>query len=358
MRGSQWRFFLASALLVMLAGCGDLSLYTALENESPGSFALSPDALNLQVGQQYSFTAEGGFVPYDYEIVAGLGAIKKNQDWVYTAPASISGDSVEVIIKAKDYLGSSDTATVTVFNPFSVTPASWSLQTSQSRSFTVSGGVPPYTVLSVDLGAADIPGIPGDRLDYTAPASGGTDAIRVSDSIGNLLVVSVTVLEAGELAVQLSAPTVEVGQTLTVTAVGGTSPFTYTATAGSMNPAGPTPGAAIFTAPMSAGTVTITVTDSTLPTPKTKDVAVLVTAEPVPPLAISPTGATAVKDTGTVNFSASGGVPPYAFAVALGKGSIDSTTGLYTAGGPGKDEVTVTDSVGTQAVATVRVTPH
>jgi hypothetical protein len=76
-------------------------------------------------------------------------------------------------------------------------------------------------------------------------------------------------------------------------------------------------------------------------------------------LQISPVAATLVVST-TCVFSASGGSPPYSFAV-VGSGSIvknSENSGLYTAPGtPGSDIIQVQDSQGatSQATATILI---
>jgi hypothetical protein len=72
----------------------------------------------------------------------------------------------------------------------------------------------------------------------------------------------------------------------------------------------------------------------------------------IQPLAISPSSST-VSSNGTIQFSASGGVPPYTFSILSGVGSINSS-GLYTAPAtPGTTYILVTDKQGSTAKATV-----
>lgn len=70
-------------------------------------------------------------------------------------------------------------------------------------------------------------------------------------------------------------------------------------------------------------------------------------------LAISPSSTT-VSSNGTVQFSASGGVPPYTFSIISGVGTINASSGLYTAPAvPGTTYILVTDNQGSTARATV-----
>jgi hypothetical protein len=87
----------------------------------------------------------------------------------------------------------------------------------------------------------------------------------------------------------------------------------------------------------------------------------------VEPLALSPDKVDATQQAATtscsfsftVQFVATGGVPPYVFSNAVANfGSINPTTGLYTVSftmgiGKANDVVTVRDSIGQQKSATV-----
>jgi len=75
------------------------------------------------------------------------------------------------------------------------------------------------------------------------------------------------------------------------------------------------------------------------------------------PLALSPALAKAPAG-GTVTFQASGGAGEYSFALSVNAsgGTIDPSTGEYTAGGAaGTDTVTVTDAAGATRSAQVSV---
>jgi hypothetical protein len=72
---------------------------------------------------------------------------------------------------------------------------------------------------------------------------------------------------------------------------------------------------------------------------------------------LSPSSIT-VAEGGTVSFAASGGYGSYTYTIDGGTGSINSSTGLYTAasGATGTTYILVTDSDGDQAIATVTIT--
>jgi len=72
-------------------------------------------------------------------------------------------------------------------------------------------------------------------------------------------------------------------------------------------------------------------------------------------LSINPS-ATVVPGGGTLTFAADGGVPPYAYSMASGLGSVDPVTGFFTASAsPGTSVVRVTDKTGKSQEATITV---
>lgn len=71
---------------------------------------------------------------------------------------------------------------------------------------------------------------------------------------------------------------------------------------------------------------------------------------------IAPFAVSVVHGGNTQTFVATDGRPSYTFALVSGLGSIDSSTGVYTSAGTGTDVVSVTDSIGTVAFATITVT--
>ena len=104
----------------------------------------------------------------------------------------------------------------------------------------------------------------------------------------------------------------------------------------------------VYTAPATAGTVTVQVADSLPSTPSTATVNVYA------PLVIAPDPAT-VDAGSTLTFTASGGVPGYTFEKVSGVGSI-SSGGVYDVPtSPGSAVVKVTDSIGNVDQTTVTV---
>ncbi len=343
-----WVFIAAAA--TVLAGCGNLSLNNVLGNEEPGEFRLSPETVNLPVSTKFTFSAAGGFTPYNYQVVSGLGAVEKDQTWVYQAPPSITGDYIKVIIQATDLLGDSDTATVRVFNPFNVVGRTWRIvQIPNTITVEIAGGVPPYSSWAVS--GTLVPSGPNSWF-YT-PTKAGIDVISVTDFLNNYIEVTVIVLPElnAPLTIYPDSAGVEVNHTLSFEAYGGTPPYSYSwsATAGIITGTG---SAATFTAPSVQGEVIVTLSDGSSSVSAT----VTVTAASIPPLVLSPEGPTVMAIGDQVQFGVVGGVPPYTFS-SKPHGYIDGN-GLYTQiDGRKKVNVMVKDSAGANDVTPVYYVP-
>lgn len=300
------------------------------------AIAISPTALNMLTNGSQTFTATGGVTPYTFSVLSGGGSINSSTG-AYTAPAA----PATVVVRVTDVLGNHADSNVNVVLPLVITPSTWSLVINDTKTFTASGGEAPY-VFSILSGSGSVDPSTGD---FTAPATPGTTVVRLTDNLGSHADAAVTINPP--LSISPTTITVALSATQTFTAAGGVSPYTYSIVSGggSINS---TTG--VYTAPASVDIAVIRVTDSR---GNTADANIAIND----PLVISPSTFTlAVNNVRT--FPASGGVAPYTFSVFAGTGSIDSSTGVYTApAASGSATVRVTDSVGNTADATVTINP-
>jgi hypothetical protein len=343
-------------VVLVLAGCGDLSLVNVLENEAPGEFQMSPSTAILQVNQELVLTAIGGFTPYKYALQGeSPGSLENRQNWVYRAPATVSATDYELVsILATDALGSTDTATVKIIHPFELSgePEVTLTVGEPSYLFGVSGGVPPY-----DWFVDDEP-VLSDSPSYSFQhLIAGTFVVSVEDSLGTYKAATVTVVPASTPGVPLSidpaAAGTEVGGTVIFTAFGGTGNYAWSATGGSIPPAG---SSVTYSAPSAEGTVTVTLSDGLNPPVTVK---VIVTRTPIPRLVLSPQSPAVRRVGEQVQFQATGGVPPYTFSTNDSRSGafLDpvNTPGLYTQLRGGKNvTVTLRDSSGRRDTTRVR----
>jgi len=287
---------------------------------------ISPSTTTLAVNNTTTFSAGGGVPPYVYDIISGGGVIDSSTG-VFTAPATAE----TVVVRVSDALSATADATITINPALQIVPGSQALSANASLAFFAnSGGVSPYT-FSIVSGSGTINSSTGM---YTAPNTAGSAIVRVTDSVGNTSDANVTI--SAVLVITPSEKTLAVNNATTFVGSGGDAPYVFSVQSGggSINAS-----TGVYTAPAVAGSAVIIITDA-LGATATANVTVNAA------LTINPTSQTTVVS-GTLNFSASGGVSPYTYSVLSGGGSINAATGIYTApGAAGSAVIRVTDSFG------------
>jgi hypothetical protein len=292
-----------------------------------GTVTIAPTTITAIVNENVNFTASGGETAYVFSIVSGGGSINASTG-VFTAPASVG----TTVVRVTDALGQTADATVTVNPALTISPTTASLAIGNSQQFTGSGGVGPYTY-SVFSGSGTINVTTGL---FTAGGSSGTSVVRVTDAGGRTADATVTI--AGALAISPATKDLVFTGTQTFTATGGVGPYSYTVVVPGAGSVGVSTGA--YVAPSVAGTETVRVTDSL---GNTSNATVTI----IGPVQIAPTSISLIIN-GTTTFTASGGKTPYAYSVVTGGGgTINSSTGAYTAPATvGSYTIRVTDALG------------
>ena len=344
----------AAAIVLALAGCGDLSLYSALEGDVGGDFRLSPQTALVPEGTPFTFSALGGFLPYEVT-VAGLTA-KDEHTWEFPASFVTFGDSDDYTIEATDLLGNTATATVTVFTTVAqpvLNETVVTLTAGDSWTFTVSGGRAPFVWTLDDVVQSAITNSSYPHLF----AAAGSYTVGLTDSLGFYCEAEVSVVLPPApdvpLVISPTSASVVVGGMLSFEAFGGNGSYSFSALPGSITNTNP----ATFTAPVTPGTCTVTLTDTSVP-PRVATAAVVVTASTSDPLALSPSSPKVTAEGDTVLFTAAGGVPPYTFSSKKpsdGNFLDPANSGQYTHLRAKKDvEVRLTDSTGKRVTTKVR----
>ena len=305
----------------------------------------------------------------------------------YTAPSGLSGSlSVTLTATAVANTTATKTATITVELPLTFSNTTGTLPNGSngvdySTTITVSGGVAPLK-FSLAPGSGPLP--PGLQLNQsgtitgkpTGPISGQPNpsvfTVQVTDSsttpVSATQQYSIYIAPASTLTVTAVSPLqtgfVNYRYSTAISLTGGVPPFHWTL--GGQLPPGlsfNTSTGQITGVPTTAGTYTITVqvTDSTLPTSQVAPPTPLALQIPIqtpPPLSISPSslpsGQTATPY--SASLSASGGIAPYTWAITAGQLPpglhFNSATGAIT-GTP----ILVTTSNFTVQVTDSEVTP-
>jgi|GEM_PF-2481371 len=141
--------------------------------------------------------------------------------------------------------------------------------------------------------------------------------------------------------------TVSTNTTTPLSATGGITPYTFAIISGTGSINATT---GVYLAPSSSGSAVVSITDI-------KGTTVTTTITINPALTLNASQIVLGKMSGhTYDFDASGGVPPYSFSLTSNRGSVNSSSGLYTAGVvTGTETLTVTDSQGSTATAEIKL---
>jgi hypothetical protein len=142
----------------------------------------------------------------------------------------------------------------------------------------------------------------------------------------------------------LSSPTASLGAgtTLALTATGGQTPYTFSIASG----VGTVDSNGLFSAPATAGTTVVEVTDKNGATAKTS----------LQIIVVAFANATASVDSSTTTTQiAAGGAPPYTYSIAAGGGSFDESGQFTSPNGPAIVTLEVTDSKSATAQASITV---
>ena len=344
------------------------------------TITVSPSTLTsatVGTSSSQSVSASGGIATYTYAITAGsLPAGMSLSSSGVLSGTPTAGGAFNFTITATDsstgtgpFTGSrAYTLTVNAPTP-SLTPASGSLSATTSvaysQSFVASGGTAPYTYalsvnsgtlptgLSFNTGTGVLSGTPttSGTVNFTVTgtdSSTGTGPYTASGTY--TLTTSAPTITVSPST--LSGATVGVATSQSVTASGGTAPYTFALISGAL-PAGLTLSSTgtLSGTPTAAGTFNFTVrgTDANAYS-GTRAYSLTVAA---PTVTLSPTTLTSatVGTATSQSVTASGGTAPYTYAVTSGAlpaglslSSSGTLSGTPTAGGSFNFTVTATDS--------------
>ena len=153
-----------------------------------GTITLSVSSSTVSSNGTITLYGSGGTSPYTYSVVSGGGTISSS---TYTAPAY--GSSVELAVTDSNGETGYTTISVQYSAPIQISPASISLYTKDTLTFTASGGTGTY-YYAVTSGGGTL-----SSATYTAPSTPGTAQVQVWDSSGNTATASITVIQQTKL---------------------------------------------------------------------------------------------------------------------------------------------------------------
>lgn len=193
-----------------------------------GELKLTPCCdVQVEPGAEESFSVTGGLEPYVWTVQGGDLDSYSAADVTYQAPELPGIYHITV----EDANGDSATAKIQVGTPLRVTPCFARILRSESQTFKVVSGVPPYTWM-VEYGT--LSATSGDTVIFTPEDHLGVYTVTVIDGVESMEVMTVEVSEG--LVVTPSIAQVEKGNTKTFTVNGGQGGYTWSAIRGTVSP--------------------------------------------------------------------------------------------------------------------------
>ncbi len=206
---------------------------------------LEPSSAVTAVGRVIEFEPVGGASPYTFSVTGG----SIDASGRFTAPDSPG----PVTVTVEDDLREKSTAQVTVNPALSIAPDGETITTDETLLFTAADGVPPYA-FDVDSGggAVNSAGL------YDPGTFKGSATVVVEDGQGNTARADLVVV--APVSISPGSQTVRTGESISFSASGGTGGYTWRVLDGGAGGSVDNTGA--YTAPGTAGTDTVQVTDS------------------------------------------------------------------------------------------------
>ncbi len=224
-------FGLALLTAISAAGCAKpLDQQNSTSNSSSSSNSNDSNQTNtlkvyssssiLKPFGSSSVYATGGTAPYTYSVVLGGGRIEGS--------TYIAGSTIETVtLLAVDALGAKAYATVAIVSPVELAVGSSSLATDGSTTLTASGGTAPYSYSLVSGGGS----LNGNV--YQAPAYATTAKLQVIDAQGYVGIAYVNVAYYAPVVITPEQTRLYPGETLTLSASGGSGQYSYALISGS-----------------------------------------------------------------------------------------------------------------------------
>jgi large repetitive protein len=345
---------------------------------NPGPALLFPAPPSGEVGVTYAdqLTVTGGTSPFTWSVSAGAlpPGVTLGASTALLSGTPTTAGSYSFTVKVTDHSGLSDTEAVSlavIAGPalnFAAPPPGWT-NTVYSDTLTESGGTSPFT-WSVSSGSlpAGI-SLSADGTLSGTPTTTGTSGftVKVTDANSQSATQATSITISAGVSTTFAAPPagrVGIAYTDTLTATGGTAPYTWSVNAGSLPPGITLSSAGVLAGtPTTAGSYpfTVNVIDQNNGI-ATASITLVVNATLSLTFAAPPAGQVAVAYTDTL--TAAGGATPYTWSVSAGTLpaglTLAATTGVLagtpTTAGTFSFTVKVTDASSQTATKATSIT--
>lgn len=301
----------------------------------PVTIAVSPGSANLIAGTNLQFSASGGLAPYSWTISnAALASISTTGLLTTLAAGTLT-------VTATDANGNSGSSGFISINQLQITPDTATINTGTTLQFSASGGTTPYTWSVSNTTVASISATSG-LLTALVP---GPVIVSVTDNAGNQ--TSSNAINIVSLGLTPMNAALTVGDALTFSASGGTPPYSWSSSNSLVAAIGATTGTL---SALAVGSTSVSVVDNNGLTATSNLISVAAAQAPVPPPPPAPLSLTpqsSVLGVGqTLQFNASGGLPPYIWRSTITAVGTVNDGGMLTGLSPGSINISITDAAG------------
>jgi hypothetical protein len=326
----------------------DMAMHSTTVSVRVGAgVSVSPATATVEAGGQTSLSASGGSgTGFTWSLTTNQSGGSITSGGVYKAGAN--GNTTDTV-QARDSLGNTATATVSVISALAISPSSPTSPPLGGLTFSTTGGQSPVTFSLSTNGSG---GSVSSAGDYTAGTTGGTeDVVVATDALGYTSAANVSVSAGVSLVPVLQ--TVATGSTISFAASGGSGTgFIWsipTNGSGAM-----ISSSGVYIAGPMTGTEDVVQAVDSLGNSATAFVTVIA------PLVLSPTSVSVVPRE-SVSFTTTGGETPISFRLTTNgsHGTVGIQSGAYQAGSTGHstDVLSASDAAGEVVTAPITIGP-